>query len=92
VQKARARDNLQAASKLTRRVHGRGRLVSDPPLLVPIDELVGESGARHSGDYYVRQLRDCKGSAEVESMTPQMLADYGFGMRSHTGPRACPHR
>jgi uncharacterized protein (DUF2252 family) len=189
--KAHTRDNLQALSKLTRVVDGRRRLASDPPLLIPIDELVGEAQARryeqqmsvlideyqqsldssrrklagrfryaggarkvvgvgsvgtrawvvlllgrddsdpllmqvkeaepsvlerylgacgyanaaervvqgerlmqassdillgwlhgvgpddHEGDYYVRQLRDWKESASVESMTPQLLADYG---------------
>ena len=44
--KARTRDNLQALSKLTRVVDGRRRLASDPPLLIPIDELVGEAQAR----------------------------------------------
>jgi uncharacterized protein (DUF2252 family) len=194
--KARTRDNLQALSKLTRVVDGRRRLASDPPLLIPIDELVGEAQARryeqqmsvlideyrqsldpsrrglagrfryaggarkvvgvgsvgtrawvvlllgrddsdpllmqvkeaepsvlerylgacghanaaervvqgqrlmqassdillgwlrgvgpdgHEGDYYVRQLRDWKESASVESMGPQLLADYG---------RSCAH-
>jgi uncharacterized protein (DUF2252 family) len=28
-------------------------------------------------DYYVRQLRDWKGSATVEAMSPRLLADYG---------------
>jgi hypothetical protein len=36
---------------------------------------VGPDG--HEGDYYVRQLRDWKWSADVEAMTPQLLADYG---------------
>ncbi len=194
--KARTRDTLQALSKLTRVVDGRRRLASDPPLLIPIDELVGEAQARryeqqmsvlideyrqsldssrrvlagrfryaggarkvvgvgsvgtrawvvlllgrddsdpllmqvkeaepsvlerylgacdhanaaervvqgerlmqassdillgwlrgvgpdgHEGDYYVRQLRDWKESASVESMGPQLLADYG---------RSCAH-
>ncbi len=189
--KARSHDNLEALAKLTRLVDGRRRLVSDPPLLVPIDELVGEAEARrneqqasslfdayresleasrrelavrfrfaglarkvvgvgsvgtrawvvlllgrddgdpllmqvkeaqpsvlehyldsrryanaaervvegqrlmqsssdillgwlhcvgpdgHEGDYYVRQLHDWKGSVTPESMTPQLLADYG---------------
>ena len=189
--KARTRDNLQALSKLTRVVDGRRQLASDPPLLIPIDELVGERQARryeqkmsvlvdeyrqsldssrrglagrfryaggarkvvgvgsvgtrawvilllgrddsdpllmqvkeaepsvlesylgacgyanaaervvegerlmqsssdillgwlhcvgpddHEGDYYVRQLRDWKESVGVESMGPQLLADYG---------------
>jgi uncharacterized protein (DUF2252 family) len=36
---------------------------------------VGPDG--HEGDYYVRQLRDWKGSADVESMSARVLADYG---------------
>jgi uncharacterized protein (DUF2252 family) len=194
--KARSRDNLDALSKLTRLVDGRRQWVSDPPLLIPIDELVGEQEATrhekhmsalmddysesldssrrrlfsrfryaatarkvvgvgsvgtrswvvmllgrdtddplllqvkeaepsvlepylgpsgydnaaqrvtngqrlmqatpdillgwlrgvgadgHEGDYYVRQLRDWKGSATVEAMSPQLLSDYG---------RSCGH-
>jgi len=37
--KAMTRDNLQALGKLTRVVDGRVRLLSDPPVLVPVDEL-----------------------------------------------------
>jgi uncharacterized protein (DUF2252 family) len=194
--KAQRRDSLQALSNLTRLIDGRRRLVSDPPLLVPIDELVGEVEARaheehmgalfdayeesldtsrrvlvhrfryagmarkvvgvgsvgtrawvvlllghddqdpllvqvkeaqpsvferflgsggytnaaervvvgdrlmqassdillgwlravgpdgHEGDYYVRQLRDWKQSASLDSVNPQLLADYG---------RSCAH-
>jgi uncharacterized protein (DUF2252 family) len=189
--RARSRDSAQALSKVTRMVDGRRRLVSDPPLLVSIEELVGEAEAvsyghnmaglidayratlnvsvqplvrrfryagmarkvvgvgsvglrswvvltlgrddddpmvlqvkeaqrsvlerylapsgypnaaqrvvvgqrlmqasgdillgwlhtvgpdGHNGDYFVRQLRDWKGSATVESMSPALLADYG---------------
>jgi uncharacterized protein (DUF2252 family) len=38
--KARTRDSMQALAKLTRIVDGRPRIVSDPPLIVPADELV----------------------------------------------------
>jgi uncharacterized protein (DUF2252 family) len=38
--KTRAKDSLRAFSKLTRLVDGEPRIVSDPPLIVPIDELV----------------------------------------------------
>jgi hypothetical protein len=41
--KARTRDSLQALDKLTQVVDGERRFVSDPPLLVPIEELVSES-------------------------------------------------
>jgi uncharacterized protein (DUF2252 family) len=40
VAKARTRDSMQELAKLTQMVDGRPRIVSDPPLLVPIDELV----------------------------------------------------
>ena len=38
--KARTRDSMQAVAKLTRLVDGRLRIVSDPPLIVPVDELI----------------------------------------------------
>ncbi|OHV05677.1 DUF2252 domain-containing protein [Mycobacterium talmoniae] len=50
--KARSRDRLRAVSKLTRVEQGRRRLVSDPPLLVPVDELVGAAMA----DAYHQQM------------------------------------
>ncbi len=37
--KARTRDSMQALEKLTQVVNGETRFVSDPPLLVPIEEL-----------------------------------------------------
>jgi uncharacterized protein (DUF2252 family) len=43
--KARSRDSLQALSKLTKRVDGRPRIVSQPPLVVPLDELWGQPAA-----------------------------------------------
>jgi uncharacterized protein (DUF2252 family) len=42
--KARTRDNLKAFEKLTDVVDGRRRIISDPPLIEPIDELPGERG------------------------------------------------
>jgi uncharacterized protein (DUF2252 family) len=43
--KARTKDSMQALSKLTEVVNGETRFVSDPPLIVPIAELVPESEA-----------------------------------------------
>jgi uncharacterized protein (DUF2252 family) len=40
VAKAQRKNSLRALAKLTRRVDGRLRFVSDPPLLVPIEELL----------------------------------------------------
>ncbi len=44
--KARTRDSMQEVAKLTRMVDGRPRIISDPPLLVPIDELVSSDTSR----------------------------------------------
>jgi|SRR5271165_900623 len=39
VTQARTRDNLQALDKLTHLVDGQRRIISDPPLLVPVEEV-----------------------------------------------------
>ncbi len=44
--KARTRDSMQEVAKLTRIVDGQPRIISDPPLLVPIDELLPEQADR----------------------------------------------
>ncbi len=43
--KAQRKDSLRAVAKFTRRVDGEVRIVSDPPLLVPIGELLEEEEA-----------------------------------------------
>ena len=40
--KARTRDSTQALAKLTRKVDGRRRIISDPPLIVPVEELFSD--------------------------------------------------
>ena len=59
--KAMTRDNLQALGKLCRVADGRIRLLSDPPVLVPVDEL-------EMGD---------KDRAAVEAQLPAMIKSYG---------------
>jgi uncharacterized protein (DUF2252 family) len=44
--KARTRDSMQEVAKLCRVEDGRLRIVSDPPLVVPIDELIAEQADR----------------------------------------------
>lgn len=44
--KARTRDSMQAFSKLTHQVDGQPRIISDPPLIVPIEELLPPGAAR----------------------------------------------
>jgi uncharacterized protein (DUF2252 family) len=53
--KARTRDSMQEVAKLTRMVDGRPRIISDPPLLVPIDDLVPQDRDRRA---FESQLAD----------------------------------
>jgi uncharacterized protein (DUF2252 family) len=43
--KARTRDSLQAFDKMTQEVDGQRRIISDPPVVVPIEDLVPEAPA-----------------------------------------------
>jgi hypothetical protein len=90
--KARTRDSLQALSKLGEIVDGRYRIVSQPPIVVPVRDLeatYGLSSAQAERNVHAqfrayraglredqRQLRDMKGSAEVETMVPAGLGFY----------------
>ena len=51
--KARTRDSMQEVAKLTRIVDGRPRIISEPPLLVPIDELIPKQADRSA---YITEL------------------------------------
>ena len=72
VVKARAKDNLKALKRLTRRVDGELRFISDPPLLVPAAELMPAAETRDLRELLVgvvdslRQLWDWKRSADVD--------------------------
>jgi uncharacterized protein (DUF2252 family) len=54
--KARTRDSLQAYEKLTHLVDGEPRIISDPPLIVPIDELLPAGKDRDAIETEIRGL------------------------------------
>jgi uncharacterized protein (DUF2252 family) len=56
VDKARTRDSHRALRKLTERVDGAIRFVKDPPLLVPLEDLVLTEQARHQTERSLRKL------------------------------------
>ena len=55
--KAMSRDNLQAFSKLTHVVDGHSRIKSDPPILVPLADLVSADDAAVVTEHLRRILR-----------------------------------
>jgi uncharacterized protein (DUF2252 family) len=54
--KARTRDSMEQLGKLTRIVDGRPRIISEPPLLVPIDELIPAERDRDSLEEELKAL------------------------------------
>ncbi len=57
VAKARAKDSMRAFDKLTRLVDGEPRIISDPPLIVPIDELLPELEHQRIDEFIREVLR-----------------------------------
>jgi uncharacterized protein (DUF2252 family) len=56
VARARTRDSLQALAQLTRQVNGRPRIVADPPLVVPLSDLVADSADQAELETGLRRL------------------------------------
>jgi uncharacterized protein (DUF2252 family) len=54
--KARTKDSMQAADKLTHMVDGRPRIVADPPLIVPINQLIPDEMDRKSFEAVISDL------------------------------------
>jgi uncharacterized protein (DUF2252 family) len=58
IAKRRAKDHLRAFSRLTELVDGEPRIISDPPLIVPIEELV----SRVESDRIIQSVRSVLGA------------------------------
>jgi uncharacterized protein (DUF2252 family) len=81
VAKARTKDSLQAYDKLTHEVDGRRRIISDPPLIVPMDEFV-KGAPREQLEQQVREiLRGYRSS--LQSDRRHVLEGYNFTDMAH---------
>jgi uncharacterized protein (DUF2252 family) len=77
VAKARTKDSMHALEKLTRVVDGEPRIISDPPLIVPIDELVPVAADREPITNEVRVLVR-KYRRTLETDRRHLLETYQF--------------
>jgi hypothetical protein len=66
IAKARTRDSLQALDKLTRMVDGRRRIISDPPLVVPAEELFPQLESDALLEWLHRLLRSYRRSLQTD--------------------------
>ncbi len=54
--KARTKDSMQAVDKLTHMVDGRPRIIADPPLIVPVNQLIPDEVDRKSFEAVISDL------------------------------------
>ncbi len=64
--KARTRDSMSAFSKLTRVVDGEVRIVAEPPLIMPIDDLAQGSERDEMVDALHEQMRSYRDTLEYD--------------------------
>jgi uncharacterized protein (DUF2252 family) len=69
IAKARAKNSERALGKLTERVDGRLRFVSEPPLIVPIEELLDEAQSRGLRESLTAMLGDYRESLPDDRRT-----------------------
>lgn len=74
--KARTRDSLQALSRLTRSVDGKIRIVSDPPVTVPVFELYPKLEAEKTQRSLLDVVRGYRGT--LSSDRQHLLEQYRF--------------
>jgi uncharacterized protein (DUF2252 family) len=54
--KARTKDSMQAFAKLTQQVDGERRIIADPPLIVPIEDLLPPGSERDGAEGEIRGI------------------------------------
>ena len=74
LEKGRRKDSVRAFAKLTHDVDGEPRIVSDPPLIVPIAELTDEDDAEMRRDELLALFEQYRHTLPVD--THRLLDDY----------------
>ncbi len=76
ISKARTRDSLQALSKLTTVVDGQLRIISDPPLIVPIEELFPQLESDALRESFHQLVRGYRRSLQTDRR--HLLGEFEF--------------
>ena len=74
--KARTKDSMQALAKLTHEVDGEPRISADPPLIVPIADLLSAEQATLFSDWFHARLREYRRTLSTERR--RLLERYRF--------------
>ncbi len=81
VEKARTKDSLQAFGKLTHVVDGEPRIISDPPLIVPVEEMLSPEEASQFKERIQGLLRSYRRSLLGDRR--HLLEDFRFVHAAH---------
>ena len=76
VAKARAKDSMRAFDKLVKVVDGRPRLIGDPPLIVPLEELLRRRGGHRLEDGLRDMIRSYRRSLQGDHR--RLMERYRF--------------
>ncbi|WP_206340114.1 DUF2252 domain-containing protein [Blastococcus litoris] len=76
IEKAHSRDTMQAFGKLTEVVDGRLRIRAEPPLLVPLRDLLPETEERDLESRFHALIRQYRGTLQSDRRT--LLERYSF--------------
>jgi len=75
--KARTRDSMQELAKLTTTVDGQPRIMSDPPLLVPIEDLLSDQAQRSALESELQSIMS-KYRRTLETDRRHLIEQYEF--------------
>ena len=75
--KARTRDSMQELAKLTTTVDGRPRIIADPPVLVPIEDLISDQARRGALKSEVQSIMS-KYRRTLETDRRHLIDQYEF--------------
>lgn len=85
IDKAWGRDSFQALSKLTTPCDGQPRIVSMPPLIVPVEELFAGADAEFVHQALMRRLTDYRGTLQPDRRFLLDRFDYVHAARKVVG-------
>jgi uncharacterized protein (DUF2252 family) len=82
IAKARAKDSLRALNRLTEGAGDELRIVSRPPLIVPVEELLPDAGQRQEVEDRIRSVLE-RYAESLKGDRRRLLAEYRFRHLAH---------
>jgi uncharacterized protein (DUF2252 family) len=82
VAKANAKDSMRALGRLTEKVDGELRIVSRPPLIVPVEELLPDPRQQHEVEDRIHEVLE-RYAESLKGDRRRLLAEYRFRHMAH---------